>query len=53
MEGITPIVWGNLYTSAEFNESIRIATSLEWADAGMRSPVISFTFMCTETGNAT
>ena len=29
------ILWENLYTSAEFNESIRIATSLEWTDARM------------------
>ena len=35
-EGIAPILWGNLYTSAEFIKSIRIATSLEWADARMR-----------------
>ena len=49
MEGIVPIVWANLYTSVEFNASIRIATSLEWADAGMRSPMIRFTFMCNET----
>jgi hypothetical protein len=53
MEGIVPIMWGNLYTSTEFNESIRIATSLEWADGGMRSPMISFNFTCNETGNAT
>jgi hypothetical protein len=32
----TPIMWGNLYTSIELIESIRIATSLEWADVGMR-----------------
>jgi hypothetical protein len=30
------ILWENLYTSAKFIESIRIATSLEWADARMR-----------------
>jgi hypothetical protein len=30
-----PIMWGNLYTSAELLKSIRIATSLEWADARM------------------
>ena len=35
-----PIMWGNLYTSTEFIESIRIATSLEWADAGMRATMI-------------
>jgi hypothetical protein len=29
-----------LYTSAEFVESIRIATSLEWTDAGMRASMI-------------
>jgi hypothetical protein len=32
---------GEIYTtSAEFPESIRIATSLEWATAGMRSQMI-------------
>jgi hypothetical protein len=35
MEGVMPIMWGNLYTSAELLKSIRIATSLEWADARM------------------
>jgi hypothetical protein len=35
MEGIAPLVWENLYTSAEFTKSIRIATSLEWANARM------------------
>jgi hypothetical protein len=33
MEGTVPIMWGNVYTFAEFNKPIRIATSLEWADA--------------------
>jgi hypothetical protein len=35
MEEITPIMWRNVYTSAELLESIRIATSLECADARM------------------
>jgi hypothetical protein len=36
MDSITPIVWGIVYTSIELTKSIRIATSLEWADARMR-----------------
>jgi len=35
MEGIVPIMWGNLYTSVEFIKSIRLAMSLEWVDARM------------------
>ena len=48
MEGIAAIMWGNLYTSIEHIESIQIATSLEWAIAGMRSLMIRFTFMSNE-----
>jgi hypothetical protein len=36
MEGVVPIMWENLYTSAEFTKPIQIAMSLEWADARMR-----------------
>ena len=32
----TLVMWGILYISVEFIESIRIATSLEWVDARMR-----------------
>ena len=53
MEGMVSIVWGKLYTSTELIKSVRIATSLEWVDARMWSPMISFTFICNETGNAT
>ena len=35
MDEVAPIMWGNLYTSAEFIKSIQIATSLEWANARM------------------
>ena len=49
MEVMVPIMWGKWYTSAEHIKSIRIATPLEWADAGMRWPMIRFTFMCNET----
>jgi hypothetical protein len=35
MDEVAPIMWKNLYTSAEFIKSIRIATSLEWANARM------------------
>ena len=35
MDEVAPIVSENLYTSAEFIKSIRIATSLEWANARM------------------
>ena len=35
IDEVAPIVWRNLYTSAEFIKPIRIATSLEWADAKM------------------
>ena len=50
MEGIVPIMRGNMYTSAELLKSIRIAMSLEWAMLG-RDTMISFTFMCNETGS--
>jgi hypothetical protein len=33
MEGTIPIMWGNMYTFAEFIKPIRLATSLEWTDA--------------------
>jgi hypothetical protein len=36
MDEVAPIVWGNLYTSAEFIKYIRIATFLEWANARMK-----------------
>ena len=35
MDELAPMVWGNLYTSAEFIKSIRIATSLEWTNVRM------------------
>ena len=50
MDEVAPIMWGNLYTSAELLKPIRIATSLEWANARMDT-MINFTFMCNETGN--
>ena len=50
MDELTPILWGNLYTSVEFIKSIRIATSLEWVNAKWDT-MISFTFICNETGN--
>ena len=50
MDEVAPIMWGNLYTFAEFIKSIRIATSLEWANARM-GYYVSFTFMCNEMGN--
>ena len=43
-------MWGNLYTSTEFIKSIRIAMSLEWEMLGWDT-MISFTFMCNDTGN--
>ena len=35
MDEVAPIMLGNLYTSAELLKPIRIATSLEWANARM------------------
>jgi hypothetical protein len=48
MDEVALIVWRNLYTSAEFIKSIRIATSLEMLEW---DTMISFTFMCNEIGN--
>ena len=35
MDEVAPIVWGNLYTNVELLKPIRIAASLEWANARM------------------
>jgi hypothetical protein len=35
MDEVAPIMWGNLYTSAEFIKSIRIGMFFEWANARM------------------
>ena len=35
MDEVAPIMWGNLYTSIESLKPIRIAMSLEWANARM------------------
>jgi hypothetical protein len=35
MVGIVPIMWENVYTSAELLKSIQIAMPLEWVDARM------------------
>jgi hypothetical protein len=33
MDEVSPTMWENVYTFVEFIKSIRIASSLEWADA--------------------
>jgi hypothetical protein len=35
MDEVAPIMWGNLYTSAELSKPIQIAMSLEWTNAMM------------------
>jgi hypothetical protein len=35
MDEVAPIMWENLYTSAESLKPIQIAMSLEWANARM------------------
>ena len=50
MDELTPILWGNLYTSVEFIKSIRIARPWNRQMLGWDT-MISLTFMCNETGN--
>jgi hypothetical protein len=50
VDEVAPIVWENLYTSAESIKSIRIASPWNGQMLGCDT-MISFTFMCNEIGN--